>query len=813
MPYISKYYTCEEVDQRLLQGYYDDFVKAGFIGTLLDFHKFVLSIKDKIDKGDYDEAIKQLEERLNQKIDDASVDAEAIHNQLKEELEKTIDQKISDLIDGADESLNTLKELADALNNDANFGSKVINMLTELRKDLDAETQRAKDAEQRLTDDLKEEISKREEADKGIIALIDGFNQRLLDLQKNIGDFQTALQDRVNSLEQNIHDVEDRLGQAIQDEAQARKDAINDLKDTITEVRQDINTHVSEAEQAVKDVETKIQLEASTRQSEDAKLQSAINEEAVNRASDKAEVMSKIAEETTSRIAQDDILNQKIDAETRKREADIQEVKSEIQIEAANRENEDNLIRSEIQNLKDNTSSRVEELLAELRKEIARAKEAEEGKVDKKEGYGLSKNDFTDELFEKLVNLDQYANYITRTSELINDSDFQTGEDVKKAIEEVVGAAPDALNTLQELADALGNDANFASTITNKITALATQLNKEVEDREKADEELRKAYQQAIEGAVNNLQAALTVLQGTVDANYKTLSGQLAGVENDIDDLTAKVDEVKDNFTEKINDLRTNLTEKFNELNTKWVEFKTSVEGTVVDQNAKISANTAAIQTNLELIQALQQQYNTLPETVQGYIKTEAELRKAADDALKSQIDLLNTVVIQNKANCDAEVKRLELQMANDKLEINNTIDKMKDDLEDLIKNSSNTVGSESIKVTKQQGENGTETKVEVIVNPDDPLLSIGPKGVQSEFTVDKDETEDQVTYTIKGKGGEVIETLEVPKKMGEDFTEDDAEALFNKVYGEAFNPDAPGALTGMTPEDAERIYNEVYNG
>ena len=24
--YVSKYYTCEEIDQRLLQGYYDDFV-------------------------------------------------------------------------------------------------------------------------------------------------------------------------------------------------------------------------------------------------------------------------------------------------------------------------------------------------------------------------------------------------------------------------------------------------------------------------------------------------------------------------------------------------------------------------------------------------------------------------------------------------------------------------------------------------------------------------------------------------------------------------------------------------------------------
>jgi len=48
--YVSKYYTCEEIDQRLLQGYYDDFVKAGFGGTINEFWAFVLSIKNKVDK-------------------------------------------------------------------------------------------------------------------------------------------------------------------------------------------------------------------------------------------------------------------------------------------------------------------------------------------------------------------------------------------------------------------------------------------------------------------------------------------------------------------------------------------------------------------------------------------------------------------------------------------------------------------------------------------------------------------------------------------------------------------------------------------
>lgn len=31
--YTSKYYTCEQIDQRLLQGYFDDIVEAGYTGT------------------------------------------------------------------------------------------------------------------------------------------------------------------------------------------------------------------------------------------------------------------------------------------------------------------------------------------------------------------------------------------------------------------------------------------------------------------------------------------------------------------------------------------------------------------------------------------------------------------------------------------------------------------------------------------------------------------------------------------------------------------------------------------------------------
>ena len=44
--YESKYYTCEEIDERLLKGYYDDAVSKGYNDTFEQFKIELASIKD-----------------------------------------------------------------------------------------------------------------------------------------------------------------------------------------------------------------------------------------------------------------------------------------------------------------------------------------------------------------------------------------------------------------------------------------------------------------------------------------------------------------------------------------------------------------------------------------------------------------------------------------------------------------------------------------------------------------------------------------------------------------------------------------------
>lgn len=65
---------------------------------------------------------------------------------------------------------------------------------------------------------------------------------------------------------------------------------------------------------------------------------------------------------------------------------------------------------------------------------------------------------------------------ITNVSELTNDAGYQTAAQVATVVAGVVDSAPATLDTLNELAAALGDDANFASTVTNSLAGKQATL-------------------------------------------------------------------------------------------------------------------------------------------------------------------------------------------------------------------------------------------------------------------------------------------------------------------------------------------------
>ncbi|UTH76114.1 hypothetical protein [Chromobacterium sp. IIBBL 290-4] len=112
---------------------------------------------------------------------------------------------------------------------------------------------------------------------------------------------------------------------------------------------------------------------------------------------------------------------------------------------------------------------------------------------------------------------------------------FASKADLKTAIDNVVAGAPGALNTLQELAAALGNDQNFAGTITNSLGSKADKATT-LAGYGISDGASKSDLKTAIDGVVSGAPGALNTLQELAaalgnDANYaasmtKLLSGK-----------------------------------------------------------------------------------------------------------------------------------------------------------------------------------------------------------------------------------------------------------------------------------------------
>lgn len=656
--YTSKYYTVEEIDERLKQGYLNDATEQGFVGTMREFWALFLSIANKVDKKEgyglsQEDFTTELKDKLNSLSGEIPTKVSQLENDLKFQTKEEVEKYISDLIDGADGALDTLKELADALNNDPNFATNLTNKLIEIRDALTAEVNRAKAAEAALQEGLNEVDTKIEKALQGLTDTID----------KTIKD----IKDSVKALEQKV----DKNTEAI---SNVKVEVAGQLADFKVEAHKEIDL---EKERAIT--------------AENA-LQREIDSLKNGSSNDKAELEQKIQQEATERARADETLQQNIDNEAKARELSEEEIKKAHQKDIERIDGEkvkwDKFPTSELPNRKGivlengdlilgkdlngdtlplvqlnrwgiieagspkasyniNTPQgerptiqeagqtgeqayhmAYQEDLAHISEEIDEKVKAEadariaadELLVKKEEGKELSSNDFTDELKAKLEAIEEFANRITNVSQLVNDSKFQTEEEVKAAIEGIIGSAPDVLDTLKEIADALGNDPNFATTITKKLAALAEQINQEVEDRTNA----------------------VSQVQGDLDTKYQELSSKITLQGENLNKEISDRKEADAARKSEITSLGTSLTALGTELRQIVNQNYQTLQQQIRAQDALIQENTQSIQTNLSLIQSLQTKVDTNVNDVDKLkkdLEKETSERQAADAALQEKIN------------------------------------------------------------------------------------------------------------------------------------------------------------------------------
>lgn len=124
---------------------------------------------------------------------------------------------------------------------------------------------------------------------------------------------------------------------------------------------------------------------------------------------------------------------------------------------------------------------------------------------------------------------EKIGNVPTKVSEFENNANYQSASQVDARIQEVVAAAPEALDTLKELADALGNDPDFAGTVTIELAKKANSI--DVYTKEEADAKFITEHQSleglATEKFVEEQIAAIPPVDLTPYATKEEIEGQV----------------------------------------------------------------------------------------------------------------------------------------------------------------------------------------------------------------------------------------------------------------------------------------------
>lgn len=750
--YVSKYYTNEEIDQRLLQGYFDDFVKAGFAGTINEFWAFVLSIANKVDKREgYDLSKNDFTDKLKEKLEGIEERANYItklsqlENDTKFQTEEQVRQAISDLIDGADDALDTLKELAEALGNDPNFATTITNKLTDLRNALTDEVNRAKEEEGKLSTQISEVNSNfikavdllNDKIDTAVTNLINKIDKIEAKVDKNTADIADLRNETTGSLAEAKVYAKDLVDK----EAELRKTADDALSESIhqlntlhindkAELKQDVAAEAQLRANADANIQLKLTEETTNRQTGDAALESKLSDEITNRKASEETLQNSITKEVADRTNADNTLQVNIDKEAQARTSADQVLQTNINSEAATRTAQDQILDQKITALSEKTDGDKSDVLAAIEAEkearIAADADLNSKKVDKREGYSLTKNDFTDLLLAKLNGIEEHANYITLVSQLANDAGYQTEAEVEAAIEKIIGSAPEVLDTLEEIARALGDDPNFASTITKKLAAITEKVNQEIEDREAADVALQAnitdeetarieadtALKEELKEYVDNSAAtgntALQVVKDNLAKEIQDRKDADAILQANINKETVDRKEADKTHTDNI----AALTQRVSDLALSMQDAINTVKN---ELTAQVNANTTAIATNQanitknsEAITAMNKTIADNYKEVKDMVNEEIVDRTNGDSNLSSRIDTTNIALGTETAERKAADQILQVNLDKEVGDRKSADTALETKIEGQISNLSQQTSSE---ITRVEGKVTQEVK------------------------------------------------------------------------------------------------------
>ena len=201
---------------------------------------------------------------------------------------------------------------------------------------------------------------------------------------------------------------------------------------------------------------------------------------------------------------------------------------------------------------------------------------------------------------------------------------------VDAAVNNLIDAAPGVLNTLNELAAAIGDDANFITTVTNNIATVQADVN-------------------ANELASNNAEAALSTRLDTLEADPTTATA-VAAVQSDVDANETASDAAEAALSGRIDVLEADPT----------TATALAAVQTDVDANETASdAAEAALSTRLDTLEA-----DPTTATAVAAVQTDVDANQvtaanavtAQNTAMLAAVAVVQADVDQNEADCDSAI-------------------------------------------------------------------------------------------------------------------------------------------------------------
>ena len=321
----------------------------------------------------------------------------------------------------------------------------------------------------------------------------------------------------------------------------------------------------------------------------------------------------KAEEETANRIQGDKTLDEKIDQKERESKERDNVLQQNINTEKQERVNADTQLRNDL-TAETNRAKASENALSEDIKAEATKRENEDSTIK-------------DNLNAEVTRATAKENEIKAEVDVIN-GDSTTEGSFRKAIADVVGAAPEAYDTLKEIADKLKDNDDLHTAINDAIATKATTvaLNEEItrakaaEAENKAEITAEAARAKEVEGdnalAIQNEETRATLAENAINSALNTeverAKGQEAyiqGIVNTKADTTA-LEGAKSELDKKISDETTRATAEEDELRslitTEQNRATTSEKSIADDLNEKLAqkADTTTLNEQVDTLNA-----------------------------------------------------------------------------------------------------------------------------------------------------------------------------------------------------------------